>query len=171
MSAVRQSKLSNVNQNTIIAGAKALNLKTTANTIEIQGYRFTVTDKGAVRGDYDFITEVAKNPLPKEVEMKPRVLLGILAQAGTTQVVSETLLNQGWTIEKDINNGSLVAVKGTMRMDLTIDKKGMIRTEGTNFTGNSCLSTMDTLLQEVGNFNVLSTEMKQEPQVVLRKAI
>jgi hypothetical protein len=171
MSAIRQAKLTNVQQSTLLRGAKALKLKTTNSTIEVGGYTFNVTREGAIRGDYDFIHSVAGIKLPEAVANKPRALVGILAQSGTVEVVSDQLTNQGWAVEKNITNGALVATKGTLRIDLNIDRNGIIRQEGTNFEGTACQNTLDMLLSEVGSATITSNEMKTQPAVVVRRAI
>jgi len=171
MSAIRQSKVTGVAPETIMAGAKAMKLKTTSNTIQINGSTFTVTKEGGVRGDYDFITQVGKFNLPKLVEQRPKALVGILAQVGTAEKVAEKLLAQGFSVEKNSTSGAVVATKGNQRIDFNIDQEGIIRREGTNYEGNTCLSMLDTMLGEICSESVMSTEMKTQPTMVVRRAI
>lgn len=171
MSAIRQSKVTGVARETIIAGAKAMKFKTTPNSINIDGYTFTVTKQGGVRGDYDFITKVHNFTLPDNVQERPKALVGILAQAGTTERVAERLIAQGFNVEKNLAAGAIIATKGNQRIDFTIDREGIIRREGTNYEGNTCLNMLDTMLSEICSESVLSTEMKTQPTMVIRRAI
>lgn len=171
MSAIRQSKITGVARETIMAGARALKLKTGSSSIIIDHYEFTVGKDGSVRGDYDYITKVGTFELPDHVAQRPRALVGILAQVGTTEMVAERLMAQGFTVEKNSLAGAIVATKGNHRIDFTIDREGIIRREGTNYEGNSCLSVLDSMLSEICSESVISTEMKTQPAMVIRRAL
>lgn len=172
MSKIREAKLNAVNATTIVAGARALGIKATANSIEFgQGGRFEILKNGSLKGDFDFVTKVAGVDLPKSIAQRPEAMIGILAQAGSISRIGEQLSANGWSVESDYRGGKLVATRGSERVDFAVGRDGKTTTEGTNFQGNSCSMVLDSLLDLLGTYNVTNETSKVDPTQVIRTVV
>jgi len=173
MSKIREAKLTSVNSKTIIAGAKALGYKTTDKMIDFGVSRgsFEVMKNGSIKGDFDYVTKLGTVELPKDIEKRPAAMVGILAQAGSISRIAEHLEPQGWSVEKNYSEGTLVAKRGSEQVDVRADRTGKVSSEGTNFQGNACSTVLDTFMELLGNYNVTNETSKVEPQQVIRTQI
>lgn len=173
MSKIREAKLNAVNATTIVAGARALGIKASANSIEFGGHggRFEILKNGSLKGDFDFVTKVAGVDLPKSIAQRPEAMIGILAQAGSISRIGEHLSANGWSVESDYRGGKLIATRGSERVDVMAGRDGKLSTEGTNFQGNSCSMVLDNLLDLLGTYNVTNETSKVDPTQVIRTVV
>lgn len=171
MSKIREAKLSAVNATTIVAGARALGLKATERTIDFGVSRgvFQVSKNGSLQGDYDYVTSVAGIEIPSAISARPQAVVGILAQAGSISRIAEHLSSSGWTPEVNYRAGTLNATRGTSEsISVSADRTGKIKSEGTNFEGNSCSLVLDHFMDLLGDYKIENETMKTEEVQVIR---